>query len=255
MLISFILIALLGYSLTLRGLFDNEAYGHAASSAMYTIDGGDPANFTVTSTATSLTPFLANQVILQTPQYPLGKHTLHVVFLGTNQTSPLAVSDIIVHNGTSQVDLPPIPPLPSLTTALSNTPSQDVTQAVQVHSMPTIDHMLVIGLVLGGTGIIVSLLISGICLYRRHSRKNRRKRSLDLLADYTLFTPSPFIPFSVPEDDKHAIVEAENSRASEPPQIFVVHTDSGNVIPQPTTRSDIVDLPPTYDTINHTSPV
>lgn len=70
-----------------------------ATTATYSIDGGNPTPFTLDGSGASSPGVLYNQIFFTTGQLSSGSHTLTVVYQGNSDSTPLALYTLVVQNG------------------------------------------------------------------------------------------------------------------------------------------------------------
>ncbi|KAF8954756.1 hypothetical protein BDZ97DRAFT_1862956 [Flammula alnicola] len=91
-----------GESLTWYGFY-NSALPFAATTATYSIDGGNPVSFTLNGVASQNTGVELNQIFFSTGQLSNGQHNIKVVYQGNGNTTPLSIYNVIVQTGTGAV--------------------------------------------------------------------------------------------------------------------------------------------------------
>ncbi|PPR01167.1 LOW QUALITY PROTEIN: hypothetical protein CVT26_016021 [Gymnopilus dilepis] len=144
------------------------------STLSYAIDEDPPQNFTITNAADAITTTVLTKRILQTPAYLAGKHHLHMVFYGTNETVPFNLNQIIVQNTTSpNVPLQPFPVASSTSTETATTPPTQTPPQSTFRGPSAQSHLgMYIGITLGSA---VTLILMTWIIFRW---RKRRKTSL-----------------------------------------------------------------------------
>ncbi|KDR76675.1 hypothetical protein GALMADRAFT_139575 [Galerina marginata CBS 339.88] len=170
-----------GYSMTFYAYYANTD-NHPPSNAVYTIDDSPPVNFTVNNVATAVIPAIGSQILIQTPRYSLGPHSFSLRFLGTSDTAPIRMNNIIIQNSSTPVNLnlEIVPPIPSPTvssSSLSSTPyspTPTVTNTTSAHSETKSTNSGVIAGSVIAVLVIVALLILGVLfIFRRYPRTKK----------------------------------------------------------------------------------
>ncbi|KAF9524778.1 hypothetical protein CPB83DRAFT_797422 [Crepidotus variabilis] len=84
--------------------FIAPSFSSNPTSASYTIDGGTPVVLTVTGpSGMEVLSTSFNQKLFQTPDLPMGRHKLSVVYHGNDHTAPLSLGYLVVQNGTGSI--------------------------------------------------------------------------------------------------------------------------------------------------------
>lgn len=69
------------------------------TTGTWSIDDGQPTQFTSPSSSFASSAAESNGVYFTTPEYPAGPHTLTVTFLGSNETQPMVLDYLLIRNG------------------------------------------------------------------------------------------------------------------------------------------------------------
>ncbi|KAF9474372.1 hypothetical protein BDN70DRAFT_899003 [Pholiota conissans] len=89
-----------GRSLTWFGYYLSQ-FPAAATTATYTIDGGNPMSFDLNGIQSQSTGAELNQRFFTTGMLSAGQHTLKVTYNGNGDTTPLSIYNLVVQNGAS----------------------------------------------------------------------------------------------------------------------------------------------------------
>ncbi|KAF7376853.1 hypothetical protein MSAN_00102800 [Mycena sanguinolenta] len=234
--------------------------------ATYTIDGGQPVNFTLNGLASpqSTTEYFAP--LFTTPAVPSANHSLVITYGGDDQHTPLTVQGFYVTN--------------TSTVAESSSPESSSTPSPSAPPASSSTKHTSSGAVTGGVvgGIVFLALLAALAFFYS---KRRRQRRLD-------FTSANPYPMSMANNDAHvnrqpyryhpvtdiasqskrgATIAASSSTGfrtkypyierlapapqqqsnSVPPAVVLVHEDSGvRLSPERALEPQIVELPPGY---------
>ncbi|KAF7376926.1 hypothetical protein MSAN_00110400 [Mycena sanguinolenta] len=154
---------------------------HNATWATYTIDGGQPVNFTLNglSSPQSATEYFVP--LFTTPTIPNGAHNLVITYGGDSQHTPLVIQGFYVTNTTT-------------VSSDSSSPSSSASTPSASPSSNSAKHTSA-GAIAGGVigGIIVLALLAALAFFYA---KRRRRRRPDLTS------ANPY-PMSMADDDSH----------------------------------------------------
>lgn len=125
LILTYILLRL-GASVAGLGVYDNN-FAHNSSIGSYAIDGQAPVLFLIENLSSSELASLSNQVLFQTPQYPLGPHQIQLLYYGSSETAPLLMTSLLVHNQSMNLDNSSVSDLTLSTTSTSVTPTSTST--------------------------------------------------------------------------------------------------------------------------------
>ncbi|KAK7001551.1 peroxidase [Favolaschia claudopus] len=201
-----------GTSVVQYGFVPHEL-SHNATWATYSIDDGNPVNFTLPGLAPTEGTTQYFTSLFRTPTIPSGPHNLVITYGGDDQHTPLMIGGFYVTNTSTGAMLfpSPISISPSIsTTTPSPSPSQNPSDSAK-HSLHTASVGAIASLVVAG--VIVSLLIAiGIVLCQR--RRRRKQHTPD---------PTAATPYPVDEVPRSLAISAGDagSRKTRPPGSFL----------------------------------
>ncbi|KAH9483325.1 hypothetical protein JR316_0005431 [Psilocybe cubensis] len=245
---------------------------HIQAMASYSIDGGDPVKFTVNNLATSVLDTITEQTIFQTNQVAPGNHTIQIVYHGNSTTTPLTLMSLLVTGTKTILSVDPPPPAKPSSSSLSNPSSSNPSPVPSNSSHPKTHRGIIAAAVAVSVILVVLLCLIGFLLYRRRKRRLESKR----FSSYSL-DPGPvamaIVPFfdysalSIRNGDSVGEASEKNSSQTHVGQVETqqnslpassapirvvtrVHEDSGEVPIQPVEQIVVVDIPPSYTSLN-----
>lgn len=215
---------------------NNMARG--ASSGSYSIDGGPPTTFILTGPDNGARggPSQYNQKFFETPDLPLGTHTIKVTYHGSN--TPLTLQNLVVFNKPQSIGVQTVT-IASEPTASPNTASQSPSSSPPVGT--------IVGAVVG-TLIILIILVLAFFFGRRWYRR----RTLPTIAPLPGFVKpnQPMAPLDIDAVPQRYSVELEERYAAhqQSPRFHLGHLRPPRVSRQfnPEVRSTMssIDLNP-----------
>ncbi|CAA7271024.1 unnamed protein product [Cyclocybe aegerita] len=190
-----------GTSLEYYG-FIPDNYPRVDATATWAIDGGTPQEFALKATPPG-TPLHRFEKLFQTDVYPVGDHTLQVLYQGDSTKTPLTLTNVIVGNGTTTTSTG----IPSgSSTGAGPTGTSGVSGAATSGKSTNLGSIL--GGVLGGLAfIVVVALFFWFRHLRRHSSEPQEKPNTTVVQPFepmspptaginsaAITAPSPFAP-------------------------------------------------------------
>ncbi|KAH9483341.1 hypothetical protein JR316_0005447 [Psilocybe cubensis] len=256
---------------------------HIPAMASYSIDGGDPANFTVNNLATSVLNTIKGQTIFQTHQVPPGDHSIKIVYHGNSTTTPLSLSSLLVTGAQRILSVDPPPPGQSSSSMVPQpSPTTRIPPIAHHKASPRggISRIPVIAISISVCIVVALLCFIGFLLYRRRQRRLKSKRfssysidpgpvamaivpfldysAVSLLNEDSDGEVSKNTSFSIPGESQAqagALVETQRALSPLPASLALVrvvtrvHEDSGLLPFRPEGQVVVVDIPPSYTSL------
>ena len=223
-----------GIGISWVGLYSTN-HPRNQSNATYSIDNAPPTVFNLNGLHEgSDVASVYEQTFFSVPGLSPGPHSLHVVYDGTPEQTPLTLSYMILTNST----------LPSPTSSLNSSP----TNSSPIHKQSaSTGRPLPTGPIAGGVvaGVLIALALLFFSLRIRRRKRDSREMTLSLASPEV--TPYRGSIASVPRP-KHARAPDPSHGTAPPSQtnirpIDVIHRGSGVQYPQ---SDGMSTLPPNY---------
>lgn len=247
------------------------SHSNGTSAMFFTVDGGEPYNFTVTNPSTQLNPGLLSQVIVQTPRLSLRTHKLHVELIGPGGLKetllPILLDMIIVQNTTSPKypSLEAVPVVPSLLynsvypgqATVSTTGYSFQTSLSQSPGQIQRRKVVIITSVVPSIAVVVLLALITLYVVKRRRSNSRMLIIPDSGSEIThtsSLSPTPYIfSYSTPttkQSRNHPATRESNPFAVSNIREQVIlrhHQDGGRIEPSDNGIQRVIDVPPSYD--------